>query len=424
MVDSDPTSFLVLDTSLLHDHVASRIRGPSGKPYALIKSTPHPTLPIAIYNYTGNVNTWDSLTLASRSFVVEPKTGVVLSRSFLKFFNHNKPFAYKPTGEEESVIIEEKLDGSIISLFWYHGTWHAISKSQFAGPYVDLANEILNQRYPGEREKLDKDRTYVFEMLDPKVPIGVKYTERDMVLLAIISKDGQEPRPDCIWSKLPFTRPRVLDAQTVDLNVLRKMNPVKEEGPVVKFYSGGTRRPQRLKVKFDSYLALIQSKSHISPAGILKVYIKSRGTIAELDPSVVRPHMIESRDKHLNSLKDISDDMGGDLWLSLVQDQWEQIDKHFADNERRWQQLVKTLKKDGFPGTESREQYRKRQFSARLGRGDVEPGLRQTLYQWFGDASVQAQIRCFLGTLSVPDGWKSKDALGERRIAVTVTPWK
>lgn len=423
-MDRDPSSSPLLDTSLLRDHAAYRSRDPSRKAHALIKATSHPSLPIAIYNYTSDITGWDPLTLASRALVVEPQTGRIVSRSFSKLFNHLEPLAYKPTGDEEAIVVEEKLDGSIISVFWYRGGWHAISKSQFTGPYVDLANKILNQRYRGAREQLNKDKTYVFKMLNPNIPIGVKYAESDMVLLSIISKDGQEPPFDYDWSNFPFTRPRILDARIADLNVLRKMNPANEEGFVVKFYPRSfPLRPQRVKVKFDSYLSLIQAKSHVSPAGMLKVYTKSRGAIPELNESLVTPRMVQLRDKYIDSLRDIADDMGGDAWLLQVQDQWEKIDGHFVCNEKKWRQLTATLIKEGYTtGTTIRD--RKKQFTARLGRRDVEVGLRQVLHLWFAGASAQDQIRCFLGTLPVPDEWKKMEALGDRKAAVTVTAWK
>lgn len=424
MMSRDPRISAIIDPVLLRDNTISRIRGSSSKPCALIKSTTHPNLPIAVYNYTQDITAWDPLTLAARTLVIEPKTGVVISRSFSKIFNYDEPLAYKPTGDEEAVVVEEKLDRSIISLFWCAGGWHVISKSQFTGPYVDMANEILNQKYCGAKEKLDKDKTYVFELINPSIPIGVKYAEKDMVLLSIVSRDAQEPPVDYDWSRLPFSRPRILDARTVDLDALRKMNPVNEEGFVVKFYPRHCGRPQRVKVKFDSYLALIRAKSHISPAGILKLYTKSRSVIPELDETLVRPHMKSTRAKYIDSLRHMADDMGGDAWLRSVNDTWEMIDELFVRKERELQRLVAVLTKEGYLGNNSREHFRKKQFAERVGRRDVDVGLRQPLHRWFAGASVQDQIRCFVGTLPVPDSWKQEKALGVRKLEATVTRWK
>jgi hypothetical protein len=429
-MDPEPRTSTVIDVSLLNDHVIFRARNPpSRKKWALIKSTPHPYLPIAIHNYTQDValsHAWDPLTLAARTLVTT-ETGAVVSRSFSKFFNHHEPLAYKPTGDETAVVVEEKIDGSIVSMFWYAGEWHTISKSQFDGPYVQLANEILHQKYVGATRKMDKEKTYVFELINPLQPIGVKYDQKDMILLSIVSKDAREPPADFDWSGLPFTRPRVLDARTVDLDELRKMNPANEEGFVVKFYpSNGEKvgRPQRVKIKFDSYLALVKTKYRVSPAAILKLYIKSRGAIREPNEALVRERMTVARDKYMDSLRPLADDFGGDVWLQEVMDVWSCIDMLFVEKEKEWQSLVKVLQAEGYPGASSREPARKRVFSTRIGQLDVDPGLRPVLYQWYAGTSRQDQIRCFLGTLPVPHELKQQEALGDRKFEITVTPWK
>jgi RNA ligase len=427
----DPRISDAIDIPLLQDHATLRARSPpSRKKWALIKSTLHPHLPIAIHNYTQDVpshNVWDPLTLAARTLVTETETGAVVSRSFSKFFNHHEPLAYKPTGDETAVIVEEKVDGSIVSLFWYAGEWHAISKSQFEGPFVHLANEILRNKYAGASEKLDKEKTYVFELINPSQPIGVKYIQQDMVLLSIVSKDAREAPPDFDWSKLPFTRPRELDTRTVNLDELRAMNPVNEEGFVVKFYpSQGDMilRPQRVKVKFDSYLALVKTRYNVSPAGILKLYIKSRGAISELKEAIVRERMTVARDKYIQSLQPLADDFGGDAWLQQVEDAWSRIDRYFIGKEREWQRVVAVLKAEGYPGPNSRENTQKKRFSARIRQGDVDAGLREVLHNWYAGASIRHQIRCFAGTLPVSDELKQSEALGDRKFEMTVTSWK
>src|SRR6202042_1413268 len=111
----------------------------------------------------------------------------------------------------------------------------------------------------------------------------------------------------------------------LNLDELRAMNPVNEEGFVVKFYPSQGVRPQRVKVKFDSYLALVKTRYNVSPAGILKLYIKSRGAISELKEAIVRERMAVARDKYMQSLQPLADDFGGDAWLRQVEDAWSRI---------------------------------------------------------------------------------------------------
>ncbi|KAF5371440.1 hypothetical protein D9757_009984 [Collybiopsis confluens] len=64
----------------------------------LLKSSPHPSLPISIINYTNDTEwhrQWDDLTMAARVLVIEPSTGTVVSRAFSKFFNWDERDAYR-----------------------------------------------------------------------------------------------------------------------------------------------------------------------------------------------------------------------------------------------------------------------------------------------------------------------------------------
>lgn len=430
---TDPRISTSIDIALLRDHTDVRVRKtPSKKKWAMIKSTLHPSLPIAIHNYTNHVpnhKAWDPLTCAARSLVTETKTGAVVSRSFSKFFNHHELGAYQPTGDELAVVAEEKIDGSIISVFWYAGDWHAASKSQFQGPYVKLAMEILHGRYDGAIRNMDKEKTYVFELIDSRQPIGVKYAESDLVLLSIISKDAQEPEPDFDWSSLPFTRPRILDARTVELDELRKMNPLNEEGFVVKFYPSHGEylgRPQRVKVKFDSYLTLVKAKNHVSPADILKLYISNRSDIHTAEEASVREHMTWARQKYIESLLSIADDFGGEIWIGEVGDVWDRVNKYFSAKERELWRLKGVLQAEGFPGRNATEYSKKKAFSDRLNLKDIDAGLRIPLRQWYSGASLKDQIKSFATTLPVPAELKGKEALGDvlHKVVTTVTPWR
>lgn len=397
----------------------------------MIKSTPHPSLPIAIHNYTNEVqynNAWDPLTLAARTLITQTRTGAVVSRGFSKFFNHHERGAYEPTGDEEAVVVEEKLDGSFINMFWFAGEWHATSKAQFGGPYVQLALRILHGKYSGATERMDKEKTYIFELIDPRQPIGVKYKVQDIVLLSIISKDGQEPPPGFDWFFLPFTRPRILDARVVDVAELKKMNPVNEEGFVIKFYPSHGEyvgRPQRVKVKFNSYLALLNVKNNISPAGMVKLYTKSRSAIEDVDEKVVREQMAAAREKYFQSLHPLADDFGGEIWIQKIESIWSKIDNHFAKKERELWRLVAVFEAEGYITGSNQRLALKKRFTDRIGRGDVDIGLKSALQKWYGGASLQEQIKCFVGTLPVPTELKRERDLGVRNTdTIMITPWK
>ncbi|KAI5799798.1 hypothetical protein EDC01DRAFT_517672 [Geopyxis carbonaria] len=158
----------------------------------LLRSKPHPTLPLHITNYTFTTtskHTWNAATLACRSLITHATTGAVVARSFPKFFNHDDRDAYKPTGAEARVVVEEKIDGSIALLWWYAGAWRWASRGSFDGPHVALFRGLWETAGGEERERgLVQGLTYVFEAIDPGNVIGVRYGERrELVLLAVFA---------------------------------------------------------------------------------------------------------------------------------------------------------------------------------------------------------------------------------------------
>lgn len=306
-----------ISLQLLRDNADLRCRGsPRSKPYPFISTKHHDELPLSIHNYDQRAF-WISsplssysperlqaivdspfvshdddaslaLSLASRALVTHRHTGRVISRSFSKFFNYDEKMAYQPTGQEYAREIQEKVDGSIISLFWYDehehqsrpisnrnltGRWLLASRASFSNPHIDSAWNMLKNRFPnlidGKNTLLDKSKTYVFELVDPNMPVKIIYPYgADLVLLAIIAKDGSESnRHSSDFDHLPFRRPRVwtleellggsMDGaeQRMDLKKLIKLDRKNEEGFVFVYWrTKEDVHPQRCKLKLESYL--------------------------------------------------------------------------------------------------------------------------------------------------------------------------
>jgi hypothetical protein len=235
----NPRRSLFIDPSQLKDYAEERPRPPNQKVCALISTKYHPKLPLAIHNYTYDAfmrNNVDDLAVAARTLITESNSGRVISRSFPKFFNYHEKQAYKPTGDEHAFVIEEKVDGSIISLFYYHNEWMMASKSAFETPHTISARRILDKLYPNVLATLDISQTYIFELVDPRMPIRVVYQKEDLILLAIFAKDGQEPPHNFDWSIFPFSRPKIHNAPQVNPKQLSQMNWRNEEGFVIKFW--------------------------------------------------------------------------------------------------------------------------------------------------------------------------------------------
>ena len=436
----DPRRSLVIDPAQLRDYAEVRLRPPKEKVCALLTSKYHPTLPLAIHNYTNGafmLNKTDDLAMAARTLITESNSGQVISRSFSKFFNHHEKQAYKPTGDEYAFVIEEKVDGSIISLFYYNNEWMMASKSTFESQHTLSARRILDKLYPNVLTTLDKSKTYVFELIDPRMPIRVVYQQEDLILLAIFGKDGQEPPYNFDWSIFPFTRPRVHNDRQVNPKKLSQINWHNEEGFVVKFWlTPEDRYPQRIKVKFESYLRLpvprpvskfitaSTSKSTnqktVTPppatyppsnSGILQIYKDHRLKIHHFDAPAIAARMDELRQAYLESLQAIADDYGGEAWLNQVENVWKRIDALLSLQEDDWRRILGVLRREGYKPCQRKVKGVNQKFAKRIERSDMDSQFRDALMAWFTGDSPSKQVAFVLQSMEIPVDLRSEDVL-------------
>ncbi|KAL0959006.1 hypothetical protein HGRIS_014319 [Hohenbuehelia grisea] len=416
----NPLTALVIPPALLK-FAARNVARETVRPLALIKTTTHPVLPLEIHNYTNIAvrrHPTNPLVQAARSLVTERGTGNVVARSFSKFFNYYEKGTYKPTGSEWRVVAEEKVDGSIIGMFWYAGEWRFVSKAQFSGPHVDMAQEILNELYPGATAGLDREKTYVLEVVHPRSPQAIKYATKKLVLLSIIGKDGSEPGPDFDWSRHPFPRPRQIsvdDPTHVDLSQLQRMNLSNEEGFVVKFYrTPSDRRPARVKVKFDAYLDLIKSHHSLSPRGFVDMYMRTRSGIHSIDwDGIVSPRLRDAKAEEVQSLQAVADDFKGEAWLATAEGLLDSIFNFYAEQEMEWHRVMRLLQDEGFTDIGSDEKSVKDAFAARLmkqdGREPIASWLRGALFAWYSGSGIDRAVGSFLRAVKVPVEFQARD---------------
>ncbi|KAE9400133.1 hypothetical protein BT96DRAFT_658591 [Gymnopus androsaceus JB14] len=342
--------------------------------------------------------------MAARVLVVETNTGAVVSRAFSKFFNYHEGNAYKPTGDELVVKVEEKLDGSIISLFWYKHQWILTSKSRFDSVHVKMAQEVLDKKYPRVTKTLPTDRTYVFELIHPENSTQLVYAYMDLVLLSVIGKDGSEPPPEFDWSVYPFPRPVMNEISITDLNAVRRLNRVNEEGFVVKFYLGNdSLHPQRIKVKFESFLDLIKSKNYHNPKELKELYIRKRNMIYTFDEEEVKNRMAEQKKVYFEGLRRIADDFGGEKWVSGVLDVWSKIDSVFVEDETELRRAIAKLVDEGFGehiGT--RDSEIKRRFAQRIMQEQAMSKYKNVLFIWISGVGIDRQVSAFSASVRVP----------------------
>lgn len=227
-----------MDIDLLRKHVAD----------GLIYQRAHPSLPLHIYNYSPRVQyerLWDDVTRRARGLVMCGDE--IVARPLPKFFNAGEHAEGTIPWHLRSEITE-KLDGSLLIVFFFDGKWHFATRGSFTSPQADAGCDIFFGRYSHVR--LDRTVTYLFEVIYPENRIVVDYGgKRDTILLAMIETvTGRELSLSEAPSGMNVVRRLPADA---DASKLRELIRDDEEGYVVRFENGF-----RVKIKGERYMQL------------------------------------------------------------------------------------------------------------------------------------------------------------------------
>ncbi len=233
----------------------------------------HPEADLFIYNYSQKVQydrIWNEVTLQCRGLILDKHQNVV-ARPFRKFFNLGESENQHIPNEAFEVF--EKMDGSLGILYWLNNKPCIATRGSFTSDQAFKANAILNEKYSTIFPKLDRSKTYLFEIIYPENRIVLDYGKtEDLFLLAIIDHaTGHEMRP----TDIGFPVVKHFDG-IHDINRLSELEENNKEGFVIKFSSG-----LRYKVKFKEYVRIHRIITQVSNINIWE-YLKEGQTLDEL----------------------------------------------------------------------------------------------------------------------------------------------
>ena len=284
------------DLTILADYISK----------GLVIKQNHPTLPLAIYNYSRECQyngMWDNITLNCRGLVLDTE-GNVIAKPFPKFFNYEE---HKPEDiPNENFEVYEKMDGSLGIFFYYeeelsderrYNIWFNNNYQtgmerffdpnnlpNFDDPYYEPTPKIKGEWYMATRGSFTSEQaikgmeianrynynkicvpgyTYLFEIIYPENRIVVDYgKEERLVLLGVMNRRGEEfPYEEMIDEGWDI----VMKYKTwgEDWETLKKEISKDNEGYVIRF-SGG----MRMKIKGDEYVRLHRILTNFSTKDI------------------------------------------------------------------------------------------------------------------------------------------------------------
>lgn len=219
----------------------------------------------AIFNYSFDCVYSEPIVQESRGIIIDYERLRVVCWPFRKFGNHNESYADEIDWSTARVL--EKVDGSIIKL-WYDGIRE---EWQFSTNGMIRAESALVEGYLGVSffdvirradnycdipfERLDKAKTYIFELVSPETQIVVDYGETMLYHIGTRSNiSGKESEEDIGIRKpasYPITSLDECIKAALALNEDGATEEIEREGFVVV-----DANYNRVKVKSPSYIMM------------------------------------------------------------------------------------------------------------------------------------------------------------------------
>jgi hypothetical protein len=219
--------------------------------------------------------------------IVQECRGIILDRqqdwkvicmTYSKFFNYGEPNASFIIWKKAKCI--EKIDGSLIQLYYYRNKWHvATSGTPNGNANIELGNTTfkylfwkvwneLNYSLP-----LNTNLCYAFELTTPYNKIVVQHKTNDIKLHGvrdINTLKELEYKDIAIKNNWDYAQEYPMTDIKSIIKISEKLNPMEAEGYVIvdnKFH--------RVKVKSPQYVALHHIKSQFSYKRLIEVIMSN-----------------------------------------------------------------------------------------------------------------------------------------------------
>lgn len=196
----------------------------------------------------------------SRGCIINNETLEYTCRSFIKFFNVQEELA--SSIDWDSSRIQTKYDGSIIKC-WYDGELWRVSTNGtidsstaiIEGDFISFYELFNMAKGDLDFDKLNKNRSYIFELTSPLNKVVVDYKEHKIFHIGTIdTKSGEEFNED-----IGIEKPKEFHCNNVNdiINAVNSMS-YDEEGYVVV-----DRYWNRVKIKSPEYVRVHRLYSNV-----------------------------------------------------------------------------------------------------------------------------------------------------------------
>lgn len=190
-----------------------------------------------------------------RGIILEKDTYRIVCWPFTKFFNYGEKLA-SPIDWSHAQV-QEKLDGSIMKMYYYNGKWNVASNSciEALPDYKGMFDQCLEMYPTFCWDQLDRNCTYIFELIHPDNVIVIRYNQKRLVHLGTRNNDtGQQ----YMGVMEPFHAPRSYPLTNLEQCIQWVSDcQFKDEGFVVV-----DQHYNRIKIKSPKYISMSTLKDH------------------------------------------------------------------------------------------------------------------------------------------------------------------
>jgi RNA ligase len=204
----------------------------------------------------------------------------IVSYPYDKFFNYGETHAVAI--DWNSATVYEKLDGSLMVLYFYQDQWRVQSSGtadasgkveQFGITFADLFWRVWREL--GYRLPENPDYCFIFELMTPYNRVVVRHTQNKLVLhgvrnLKTLKEEALQDWAESLGWQVVASYP----LQTWDdiYNAAQTLDPMDSEGYIVC-----DRHFNRIKVKSPQYVAMSHMRSQFSSRKFLEIIRNNEG---------------------------------------------------------------------------------------------------------------------------------------------------
>lgn len=218
----------------------------------------------AIFTYSQiDSDFYSPLVRECRGIIIDMNTLTPVCVPFYKFGNYGE--GYVPDIDWSTARVQEKVDGSLIKVWWYLGAWHIstngtidakdatvdsdiVPYASFYDLFVEASRDVLDY------SRLNKEYTYMFELVSPFNRVVVPYSEFKIYHIGVRNNKTLLELDENIG----IEKPKSYGLKSLDdcITAANKL-PFSEEGYVV--VDGNWNR---IKVKSPAYVAAHHLKNN------------------------------------------------------------------------------------------------------------------------------------------------------------------